>query len=255
MVLDDSKVDAVVIATRHDSHAELVIEALRAGKHVFVEKPLCLSRDELDAIDATYRDLSDCALLMVGFNRRFAPHVEQLHMLLNKVDEPKSFIITVNAGAIPKSHWINNPKIGGGRILGEACHFIDLLRHLAGAEIQSYSRTSLKTRLHDTASIQLSFADGSIGTIHYFENGSRGFPKERLEVFCRDKIIQIDNFRRAKAYGWGGLRGLNLWRQNKGQIACAAAFVNAIEKNAECPIPYDQIYEVAKVSIDLGSMA
>src|SRR5262249_5920855 len=139
-VLDDRDVDAIVIATRHDSHAELVVDALRAGKHVFVEKPLCLTEGELDAIDVAYRSQTEPRFLMVGFNRRFAPHARKIKSLLAPMTEPKSFIMTVNAGAIPASHWSQDQEIGGGRIIGEACHFIDLLRYLTGAPITSFGR-------------------------------------------------------------------------------------------------------------------
>jgi predicted dehydrogenase len=251
-VLDDPDADAIVIATRHDSHADLVIKALSAGKHVFVEKPLCLTEEELDAIDATYRSQAEPCLLMVGFNRRFSPHVLKIKSLLAKVAEPKSFIMTVNAGAIPAGHWAQDQQIGGGRIIGEACHFIDLLRHLAGAPITRFSRVTLASSAHDTASLQLAFADGSIGTVHYFANGSRRFPKERLEVFCGGRILQLDNFCKARSFDWQGFSPQNLWRQDKGQSACAAAFVDAIAKGRASPIPYDEIHEVARVGIELA---
>jgi predicted dehydrogenase/threonine dehydrogenase-like Zn-dependent dehydrogenase len=251
-VLDDPDADAIVIATRHDSHAELVIEALRAGKHVFVEKPLCLTEGELDAIDAAYRSQTEPRFLMVGFNRRFAPHVRKIKSLLAPMTEPKSLIMTVNAGAIPASHWSQDQEIGGGRIIGEACHFIDLLRYLTGAPITSFSRTALSSSTNDTASLQLAFADGSIGTVHYFANGSRRFSKERLEVFCGGRILQLDNFRKARGFGWQGFTRLNLWRQDKGQHACVAAFVEAIGRGKPTPIPYEEIYEVARVSIELA---
>src|SRR5262249_19033987 len=190
--------------------------------------------------------------LMVGFNRRFAPHARKIQSLLTSMSEPKSFIMTVNAGAIPANHWSQDQEIGGGRIIGEACHFIDLLRYLTGAPITSFSRTALSSSTSDTASLQLAFADGSIGTVHYFANGSRRFSKERLEVFCGGRILQLDNFRKARGFGWQGFARLNLWRQDKGQHACVAAFVEAIGRGKPTPIPYEEIYEVARVSIELA---
>ena len=189
---------------------------------------------------------------MVGFNRRFSPHVRKMKELLGSMDEPKSFVMTVNAGAIPKEHWTQDSALGGGRIIGEACHFIDLLRHLAGVPITDRSRAGLDTQSGDTVSLQLSFADGSIGTVHYFANGNRRFPKERLEVFCSGRILQLDNFRTLRGYGWPGFSRMRRWRQDKGQAACAEAFLAAIRGGGPSPIPADEIFEVARETLALG---
>lgn len=247
-VLGDSAVNAVVITTRHDSHAGLVIDALKAGKHVFVEKPLCLTLAELAAIEAAAA--SSAGRLMVGFNRRFAPQVQRVHQLLAGVGGPKAFVMTVNAGAIPAEHWTQDSEIGGGRIVGEACHFIDLLRFLAGAPIVEWRRTDMASATHDTLSLQLAFADGSIGTVHYFANGPKSFPKERLEVFASGRALQLDNFRKLTGFGWPGFGKMNLWRQDKGQKVCAAAFVHAVESGGAAPIALDELLEVARVSIE-----
>ena len=250
----DPKVDALVITTRHNSHARFVLQALEAGKHVFVEKPLCLTLEELKEIEALYSKLktqnSKLPLLMVGFNRRFAPQVQKIKGLLIGVSGPKAFVMTVNAGAIPSDHWTQDMEIGGGRIIGEACHFIDLLRFLAGSPVVSLSSLAMDSANGDTASLQLSFADGSIGTVHYFANGCKAFPKERLEVFASGRVLQLDNFRKLLSFGWPGFNKMNLWRQDKGQNACAAAFVSAIEKGTDTPIPAAEIFEVARVSIE-----
>src|SRR5262249_23235466 len=161
----------------------------------------------------------------VGFNRRFAPLVSKMRTLLDAVPGPKSLVMTVNAGAIPGEHWTQDPAVGGGRIIGEACHFVDLLRFLAGSRISSHARTSMTDPRGDTVTLQLTFADGSIGTIHYFANGSKAFPKERLEVFAQGRVLQLDNFRTLTGFGWPGFRRARLWKQDKGQKACAAAFV------------------------------
>jgi predicted dehydrogenase len=247
-VLMDPDVNAVVITTRHDSHARLVCEALRAGKHVFVEKPLALRIEELTDIEAAQS--SGKSLLMVGFNRRFAPQVTRMKELLRAVPDPKAFVMTVNAGAIPASHWTQDRDAGGGRIVGEACHFIDLLRFLADAPIVEWRRTCMTSGTHDTLSLQLAFADGSIGTVHYFANGSKSFPKERLEIFAGGRVLQLDNFRKLKGFGWPGFSKMNLWKQDKGQRACAAAFVQAIADGGPTPIPVDQILEVSRVAIE-----
>lgn len=198
-------------------------------------------------------NLAPCALplLMVGFNRRFAPQVQKIKALLATVGEPKSFVMTVNAGAIPPEHWTQDRTVGGGRIIGEACHFIDLLRFLAGAPITSWHRLATDSPTDDTVSIGLAFADGSIGTVHYFANGSKAFPKERLDIFAAGRVLQLDNFRRLTGYGWPGFKKLNLWRQDKGQKACAAAFVRAIEQGGPAPIPLAEILEVSRVTIEL----
>ena len=193
---------------------------------------------------------------MVGFNRRFSPHVQKIKQLLSTVSAPKSFIMTVNAGAIPADHWTQDPHSGGGRIMGEACHFIDLLRFLAAAPIAGFDRSFIDSATRDTATITLKFEDGSVGTIHYFANGSKAFPKERLEVFTAGRVLALDNFRKLTAYGWPGFSTMNLWRQDKGQVACVKAFVDSLSHPAPdgrgAPIPLDEILEVAEVTIKLA---
>jgi predicted dehydrogenase/threonine dehydrogenase-like Zn-dependent dehydrogenase len=252
----DEVTKAVVISTRHDSHAHFVLQALRGSKHVFVEKPLCLTLPELTEIEATYAEISmvstEAPIVMVGFNRRFSPQVQKVKQLLNGVIGPKAFVMTVNAGAIPADHWTQDLQVGGGRIIGEACHFIDLLRFLAGVTLTSWHRLSMESPTQDTVCLQLGFADGSVGTVHYFSNGSKAFPKERLEVFAAGRVLQLDNYRKLTGYGWPGFSKMNLWRQDKGQKACAKAFVQAIEGRAPPPIPFEEILEVSRVSIELA---
>jgi predicted dehydrogenase/threonine dehydrogenase-like Zn-dependent dehydrogenase len=254
-VFADSAVNAVVIATRHDSHADMVVSALKAGKHVFVEKPLAIDRSEVASIRAA-REARPELNVTVGFNRRAAPHVERIVGLLAAVSEPKVFVMTVNAGAIPPEHWTQDRRQGGGRIIGEACHFIDLLRFLAAAPIVGFDATAVGAApgvlvRDDKASITLRFADGSMGTIHYLANGSKGFPKERLEVFTAGRVLQLDNFRTLTGFGWPGFTRMKLWRQDKGQRQFAAAFVSAVS-GGPAPIPFDQIVEVAEVTIAIA---
>jgi predicted dehydrogenase/threonine dehydrogenase-like Zn-dependent dehydrogenase len=256
-VFADLQTNAVVIGTRHDSHAPLVLRALTAGKHVFVEKPLCLTLEDLTAIEHAARASGHC--LMVGFNRRFAPQVRRMKTLLAPLKGAKTFVMTVNAGAIPAAHWTQDPAIGGGRIVGEACHFIDLLRSLAGCPISGLQAARLggaaaSTGPAENATITLQFEDGSIGTIHYFSNGHKAFPKERLEVFAGGRILQLDNFRKLAGFGWPAFSKMNLWRQEKGQAACAAAFVQAIEHGGEAPIPLDELLEVSRISIEAATL-
>jgi predicted dehydrogenase/threonine dehydrogenase-like Zn-dependent dehydrogenase len=255
-IFADAEIDTVCVATRHDSHAQLVRAALQAGKNVFVEKPLCLTLEELEDIATDLRNVTKPSLLMVGFNRRFAPMVIKAKALLASLKEPKSFIMTVNAGAIPNDHWTQDPKVGGGRIVGEGCHFIDLLRSLAGAPIETYAATHLRTSggstLPDTAIITLHFADGSVGVVNYFANGSRAVPKERLEIYCAGRILVLNNFRKLIGYGWPRFSSMRSWRQDKGQEACVAAFVAAVKNGGAAPIPPAEIFEVSRVSIALA---
>ena len=252
----DPQTGAVVITTRHDSHAQFVLQAIEAGKHIFVEKPLCLTHDELARIEAALaaRRAAGAAvpMLMVGFNRRFSPQVVRIKQLLAGAVGPASFIMTVNAGAIPAEHWTQDPAVGGGRIIGEACHFIDLLRHLANAPIVVWERLDMESKTGDTVTIQLRFANGSIGTVHYFANGSKAFPKERLEVFTAGRVLQLDNFRKLTGFGWPGFSKMNLWRQDKGQKACAKHFVDAAARGNVSPIAWEEVAEVSRVSIDIA---
>jgi predicted dehydrogenase len=249
-LLRDSHASAVVVATRHDTHASYLMQALDAGKHVFVEKPLALSHEELREIAKTAERTN--RIVMVGFNRRFSPHVQRIAALLKGVTGPRSFLMTVNAGAIPKEHWTQDPAIGGGRLVGEGCHFIDLLRFLAGSPISSHQVTALDVTSKDSFTITLRFTDGSKGTIVYVANGSKSFPKERLEVFVAGRVLQLDNFRRLKGYGWPRFRTMNLWRQDKGQVACAKAFLDAIRNGCPSPIPLDELLEVGHVTLCLA---
>lgn len=251
-VLGGDAANSVVIATRHDTHAGLAERALAAGKHVFVEKPLALTAAELESVGRAYRD-ADGALLMVGFNRRFAPLVVRMKALLERAREPKAIVVTVNAGAVPADHWIQDRAVGGGRIIGEACHFIDLLRHLVGHPVESWTVAGMDAPAGDTASIQLRFTDGSIGTIHYFANGNRRLPKERVEVYCGGATLVLDNFRRLHGYGWPGFRRAANWRQDKGQAACVCAFLAAIRDGTAAPIPIDQLIEVGTLSIEAAA--
>ncbi len=245
--LRDADVNTVIIATRHNSHADLTCRALREGKHVFVEKPLAISHDELGEVQASYVDAS--SLLMVGFNRRFAPMTVRAKELLDQVVGPKSFVMTVNAGAIAADHWTRDPAVGGGRIIGEACHFVDLLRFLS-AEAIAETRATTARNDTDNRTITLKFAGGSIGTIHYFTDGDASFPKERLDVFCAGRVLQLDNFRELKAWGWPGFRSLKSRAQDKGQAACVTAFLEAVAKGAPSPVPADELFEVTRATLE-----
>jgi len=256
----NDKINTVSIVTKHDAHAQQVIDALNSGKNVFVEKPLALTLDELTMIDKAYQkaNKSNFVRLMVGFNRRYAPHVIKMKELLDSHRSPKSIIMTVNAGAISRDHWVQDSLIGGGRIIGEGCHFIDLMRHLVGHKITNFQATMIgnipgvEVR-DDKASITLSFEDGSFGTIHYLANGGSTFPKERIDVFCDDAVLQMNNYRMLIGYGWPGFKKMKLFKQDKGQKACAKAFIESIINGKESPISYEEVMESSKISIEVAN--
>ena len=223
---------------------------------MFCEKPLCLTLDELAEIEAAAVSRPG-QLLMIGFNRRFAPQVVKMKTLLDTVAEPKSFVMTVNAGAIPPDHWTQDMAVGGGRIIGEGCHFIDLLRHLAGTPIVAHHAVALGRHpalpvYDDKTTIVLEFADGSVGTVHYLANGAKDFPKERLEVFCAGRVLQLDNFRKLTGWGWKGFGMMKLWQQDKGQTACAQAFLDAVRQGGRAPIALGEVMEVSRVTIEVA---
>lgn len=259
-LIDNPSVNTIAIVTRHNSHAYFVQKALEAGKNVFVEKPLAITHEELAEVKAAYDEAiktEKAPKLMVGFNRRFSPQIQKMKALLDPIKEPKSFIMTMNAGSIPADHWTQDNSIGGGRIIGEACHFIDLMRYLADSEIVSVQArrmgdTDSVEITEDKAAIILGFADGSFGTIHYFANGAASFPKERVEVFVAGKVLQLDNFVKLKGFGWKGFKKFNLWKQDKGQNNCSKLFLDSIKNGSASPIATSEIFEVASVSINVA---
>jgi predicted dehydrogenase/threonine dehydrogenase-like Zn-dependent dehydrogenase len=253
-LLADSEINTVVIATRHNSHASLTCAALEAGKHVFVEKPLAINLAELESVEQAHAKAT--GILMVGFNRRFAPHIQTMKRALTVTREPKSIVMVMNAGAIPHDHWTQDPVAGGGRIIGEACHYIDLMRYLAGHPIVSVQArrmggNSISVK-DDKAAIILGFADGSFGTIHYLANGGSSFPKERIEVFAGGATLQIDNFLKLRSFNWPSVRNQSLWQQDKGQKTCVAAFMHAVSSGNASPIPATELFEIARVTIDVA---
>lgn len=262
-VMDDPDVGAIVIATRHNSHAALAEHALRAGKSVFIEKPLALDDEGIDRVVAAYDAASSgegVPLLMVGFNRRFAPLIVQMKALADQLSQAKTLIMTVNAGDIPADAWVQDRAEGGGRIIGEACHFIDLMRFLVGHPITGLTATRMGAEsglavLDDKATLTLSFADGSHGSIHYFANGSKSFPKERIELFGGGRILQLDNYRSLTGYGWPNFNKSKSMRGDKGQAACVASFLAAMKSGGAPPIPFDELIEVSRWSVRAGAFA
>jgi len=254
-ILADEEVNTVFIATNHNSHAKIVVAALNAGKHVFVEKPLCLNLEELNEIISVYSSLptphSLRPLLMVGFNRRFSPHVQKMMSLLAGRSEPLAMSMMINAGIIPSDSWVHDPEKGGGRIIGEACHFIDLMVYITGFKVVSVSALQMGGRMpirQDKMSIQLSFEDGSIGTVNYFSNGNKAYPKETFEVYSDGRILKLDNFRRVGGYGFQGFRNFKTWQMNKGHRTEVADFIALVEKGGKPLIPFSDIVNVTLTS-------
>ena len=260
MIFNDPEINVIFITTRHNSHAQFVCQALEAGKNVFVEKPLAITLEGLEKVIGIYNNSRKqiSPTLMVGFNRRFAPHIQKMKSLLDAIKEPKSFIITVNAGQISADHWIQDPKVGGGRIIGEGCHFIDLMRFLVGYPITgvkstvigNYSKVEPRS---DKITFTMTFADGSFGTVHYLANGHKSFPKERVEVFCAGRILALDNFRVLKGYGWPGFKKMRFLRQDKGHTEEIKSFFNAVRNGSVAPISAEEIFEVTRVSLEMDN--
>ncbi|MCK6511007.1 bi-domain-containing oxidoreductase [Myxococcota bacterium] len=249
-VLADPRVDAVFLVTGHHVHAQQVCDALQAGKHVFVEKPLALNEIELSKVIAHARKApSKC--LMVGFNRRFSPHIQHIKQALRGRSGPLCMQMTVNAGYIPSSHWTQDPELGGGRIIGEGCHFLDLLSFLAGSPITAVSAMMVGEKAdirEDKMSILLQMADGSVATLNYFANGSKSFPKETLELFFDQQVIRMDNFRSTEGFGFKSFSSLRTLRQDKGHQAEMMAFVETLRTGGLPPIPLAEIVNVTRAS-------
>ena len=223
-----------------------------------MEKPLAITLEELEKVIEIYNNSrkQNSPNLMVGFNRRFAPHIIKMKSLLDTIKEPKAIIITVNAGGIPADHWTQDPKVGGGRIIGEGCHFIDLMRFLVGHPITdvkstvigNYSKVEPRS---DKITFTMTFTDGSFGTVHYLANGHKSFPKERVEVFCAGRILALDNFRVLRGYGWLGFKTMRLLRQDKGHTEEIKRFIEAIKEGKESPISVKELFEVTRVSFEI----
>lgn len=239
-LIQDNNINTIFIATRHDSHAEYVIKALKAGKNVFTEKPLCLYPAELELIKDSYTTSN--RQLFVGFNRRFAPLTQELLKHINR-EVPSAILFRINAGIVPKEHWIHDPKTGGGRIIGEACHFIDYCAFLSGSKITEVAAHALKdsSGLNDTVSISLKMENGSVATIAYYSNGNKDVSKEYIEVFNGGVIARIDDFKELVVNGPKGTRKIKSV-QDKGHKAEVEAFANALRNGKPAPISFDELY-------------
>lgn len=246
-IINDNDVDLVIITTRHDQHASMVIESLEKNKNVFVEKPLAINHFQLnEVIKASSK--SNMNTLTVGFNRRFSPHSLKVKSLLD--NSPINVIATINAGAIPQNIWIHDMNVGGGRIIGEACHFIDLITFFTGSKVVSVCMNAMGINPKentDTATILLKYENGSTGTINYFANGSKEYPKERIEVYSQDRTIVIDNFRVTTAFGFKNFKKLKT-SLDKGHKKQFELLINQVKTGGQSLIPINEIINTTQAS-------
>jgi len=259
-VLKDQNCDAVVIATRHHLHAQQVIRALQAGKHVFCEKPICIHEDELAEILRAYTAASWKPVMTVGFNRRFAPMALRLKSFFSELQEPLALHYRINAGCLPPDHWVNDPEQGGGRVIGELCHFVDLLIFLtASVPVKVYARPLRETERYsgDNLSVLMDFENGSQATINYVANGDCAFSKERLEVFGGGSAAVLEDFRRLELVCHGRKQVIrSRWRQDKGHRAELCAFLEAVRTGTEAPISLPEIVATTWTTFSIkGSLA
>lgn len=239
-VLNDSTINLVLITTRHNLHASMVSQALNEGKHVFVEKPLALNQKELDQIIAAYPQGKS---LTVGYNRRFSPFVQKMKGLLGDTPLPINIIATMNAGFIPADVWVHDIKVGGGRIIGEACHFVDLMIYLSGSKVAEVMMSGLSKHPEintDNGIITLKFENGSQGVINYFSNGSKAYSKERIEVYSQNRTLVLDNFRKLEGFGFKGFSKMS-GKQNKGHQQQFQQLIQTIENGSNPLIPFEEL--------------
>jgi predicted dehydrogenase len=254
-VFDNPRINAVVIATRHDQHARQVIAAIRAGKHVFVEKPLALTEGELDEIELELGAAGDHAgLLLIGFNRRFSAAARAARRRLSEVREPLAISIRLNAGTLPADHWVHHAVTGGGRIIGEACHAIDLATYLAGSVpvrvfAESVGGPMAPPVPDDRCLLTLRHANGTVTSIAYLSGGDESLPKERIEVFGGNQVVVIDDFRSVTHWASGKKRVVWSGRQDKGHRAELEAFTQTVARGGPSPIPWNELRATTLTSI------
>ncbi|MFB5944268.1 bi-domain-containing oxidoreductase [Albibacterium profundi] len=241
LILEDPQVDLVMITTRHNSHASLSKEILESDKHVFVEKPLALNKEEYETVLKEYNTRNKT--ITVGFNRRFAPLAQKMKKLLGSSNTPINIIATMNAGFIPKDVWVHDMQVGGGRIIGEACHFIDLCTYLSGSKVIAVCMNAMGANPEedtDNASILLKYENGTNAVINYFSNGSKAYSKERVEVYSEERTLIMDNWRKLKGYGFKGFTRESS-SQDKGHYAQFEKLISQIKSGGKAIIPFDEI--------------
>jgi predicted dehydrogenase/threonine dehydrogenase-like Zn-dependent dehydrogenase len=248
LILEDPEINTVLITTRHNSHAKMTLDCINAGKHVFVEKPLCLNDGELNDIIAAFEQKKNITLT-VGFNRRFSPFAIKMKRLLGS--SPMNIIATMNAGFIPPEVWVHDLGIGGGRIIGEACHFIDLCSFLTDSKVISVCMNSFGTDIKentDNVSILLKYENGSNAVINYFANGSKAYSKERIEAYSQERTLILDNWKKLKGYGFKGFSQMKR-RQDKGHKAQFALLNERIKSGGDALIPFDSIINTTRATL------
>lgn len=251
-LFEDEEVNIVVVATQHDTHARFAIEGLKHNKNVFLEKPLCIDFNQLEELKHFFAtEWNRQHKLMIGYNRRFAPLTKTMVSLLRSVGKPFFANITVNAGTIDPSSWIVDKKVGGGRIVGELCHFVDFARFISGSKITSHNMLDLSAAGDESCSLSLEFESGDACVINYLTNGSRKYPKETIEIFCDGRVLKLDNFRSLKGFGWNAFSSKALLFQNKGQNECVAAFCKALGDGSDMPISVEEMLEIAEVCLEV----
>ena len=248
VMLNDPEINMVIITTRHNLHASMVMETLEAGKSVFVEKPLCLNEEELQNIENAYMKANDKITLTVGFNRRFSPFAVKMKALVG--GGPKNIVATMNAGYIPLEVWVQDMEVGGGRIIGEACHFIDLCSFLADSKVIAVCMNALGENPQentDNVSILLKYENGTNAVINYFANGSKSYAKERIEVFSQEKVLVLDNWRRLEGFGVKGFSKMT-GTMDKGHKRQFALLNERVQKGGEALIPFESIVNTTRAS-------
>jgi predicted dehydrogenase len=253
-VLVDPEAELVIIATRHNLHAELALRALKAGKHVLVEKPLALNETELESIAKHFATASDSPVLMTGFNRRFSPALRRAKEILSGRTTPLIVNYRMNAGYLPPEHWVHGPE-GGGRNIGEACHIYDVFAFLTGAEPSKVSANSIAPSgkqwgRNDNFVATIEYADGSLCTLTYTALGSKDYPKEQMELFCDGKVLSLDDYKSlavsgTHAAGWRSLA------QDKGQLEELRALAACLREGASWPIPLQEQLDTTRVSLEV----
>lgn len=248
-ILEDDEIDLIFVSTRHNTHANMVCEVLEAKKHVFVEKPLALNYDELNKVVETYNRSNHT--LTVGFNRRFAPLAMKMKSLVGNSNTPINIIATMNAGMIPKNVWVHDMEVGGGRIIGEACHFIDLCSYLTGSNVISVCMNALGTNPEentDNVSILVKYENGSNATINYFSNGSKTYSKERIELYHQERTLIMDNWRKLTGYGFKNFKSESS-SQDKGHFNQFQKLMYQVQNGGESLISFESIINTSKASI------
>ena len=242
-VINDKNTNTIFILTRHDTHAKYILDTLDSAKHIFTEKPLAITEDELEAIKQKYHNSNQDKFIMVGFNRRFSPYIKKLKSIFT-TEQIKAIHIRVNAGNLPADHWVNDSDIGGGRIIGEACHFIDLASFIADSKIESVFAYAMNSpnNIQNTVNINLKFSNGSIANVSYFSNGNKKIPKELIEVFSNNISIMIDDFKKMTIFG-KSIKKIRYKGKDKGHKQELTEFFKAIRDGTSCPISFEESYQ------------